>query len=39
MTALFAPEIVQLAFGLGNPISARWLAIQGHPGQATTEDL
>src|SRR5260221_5994515 len=39
MTATNPPEIVQLAFGLGNPISARWLAIQGQSGQATMEDI
>jgi hypothetical protein len=39
MTAMIPPEIVQLAFGLGNPISARWLATRGHTGRATTEDI
>jgi hypothetical protein len=39
MTATISPLIVQLAFGLGNPISARWLAIQGLTGQATMEDI
>src|SRR4051812_44729214 len=31
-------EIVQLAFGLGNLLLARWLAVQGLSGQASTED-
>jgi len=39
MTATISPEIVQAAFGLGNLTSARWLAIQGLSGQATTEDM
>jgi hypothetical protein len=39
MTAMFLPEIVQLAFGLGNLISAQWLAIRGLSGQTTTEDI
>jgi hypothetical protein len=39
MTATVSPGIVQLAFGLGNPICARWLATRGHTGQATTEDI
>jgi hypothetical protein len=36
---MFPPDIVQLTFGLGNPISPRWLAIQGLSGQATMEDI
>jgi hypothetical protein len=39
MTATISPEIVQLALGLGNLISAQWLAIRGLSGQATTEDI
>jgi hypothetical protein len=39
MTATISPEIVQLAFGLGNLIFARWLAIQGLSGHATTEGM
>ena len=39
MTATIPPLIVQLAFGLGNSISARWLAIRGLTGQATMEDI
>jgi hypothetical protein len=39
MTATISPEIVQLAFGLGNLISAQWLVIRGLSGQATTEDI
>jgi hypothetical protein len=39
MTATIPPDIVQLAFGLGNLKSARWLAIQGLSGHATTEDI
>jgi hypothetical protein len=37
--ATISPEIVQLALGLGNLISAQWLAIRGLSGQATTEDI
>ena len=39
MTATISPEIVQLALGLGNLMSAQWLAIRGLSGQATTEDI
>ena len=39
MTATISPEIVQLALGLGNLISAQWLAIGGLSGQTTTEDI
>jgi hypothetical protein len=39
MTATISPEIVQLALGLGNLISAQWLAIRGLSGQATMEDI
>jgi hypothetical protein len=39
MTATILPEIVQPPFGLGNLMSAQWLAIQGLSGQATTEDM
>src|SRR4051812_9230067 len=39
MTAMFWPEIVQLALGLGNLLSAQWLAIRGLSGQTTTEDI
>jgi len=38
MTATISPEIVQLAFGLGNLMSLQWLAIRGLSGQTTTED-
>lgn len=39
MTATILPEIVQLPFGLGNLMSAQWLAIEGLSGQAPTEDV
>src|ERR1700736_4930680 len=40
MSATISTPIVQLAFGLGNLISAQWLAPRGLPGQATpTEDI
>src|SRR6266481_8323476 len=39
MTATNSPEIVQLAFGLGNLNSAGWLASRGLPGRAPTEDF
>jgi hypothetical protein len=39
MTATISPEIVQLALGLGNLMSAQWLAIRGLSGQTTMEDI
>jgi hypothetical protein len=39
MTATISPPIVQLAFGFGNLICARWLAMRGLSGQAATEDI
>jgi hypothetical protein len=39
MTATIPPDIVQLGFGLGNPISAQWLTMQGLSSQATMEDF
>jgi hypothetical protein len=39
MTATISPEIVQLALGFGNLMSAQWLAIRGLSGQTITEDI
>jgi hypothetical protein len=39
MTATILPGIVQLPFGLGNLVSAQWLAIEGLSGLAPTEDV
>ena len=39
MTAIILTLVVQVAFGIGNPISAQWLAIRGlQSGQLPTED-
>src|SRR4249919_723429 len=39
MTATILPGIVQLPFGLGNLVSAQWLAIRGLSRPAPTEDV
>jgi hypothetical protein len=39
MTATIWPEIVQLAFGLGNLKCAEWLVIQGLSGRTTAEGI
>src|SRR3954468_10910106 len=39
MTAMISPGVVQLPFGLGNLVSAQWLAIRGLSRPAPTEDV